>query len=85
MTRKEARSKVEEITIKRRKRRTRLTKKSRRKMRTGRRHLPRKEKLKRRRSIGVPGISASTTWHGATTRKSSADLAMSTPTSNPVA
>jgi hypothetical protein len=43
MTRKEARSKVEGITGKRRTRRTTIARKSRRKMRTGRRHLPRKE------------------------------------------
>jgi hypothetical protein len=45
---------------KKRTRRTTLTRKSRRKMRTGRRHLPRKEKLTRRRSRDVPGIGAST-------------------------
>jgi hypothetical protein len=82
-TRKEARSKVEEISRTRRTRRTMLTRKSRRKMRTGRRHLPRKEKLMRRRSRDVPGIGESTTWHGAVTRKSSTNLAMSAPTSKP--
>jgi hypothetical protein len=34
---------------------------------------------------GVPGIGASTTWSGAITRKSSADSAMSAPTSKPTA
>jgi hypothetical protein len=65
--------------------RTTLTRKSRRKMRTGRRHLPRKEKLTRRRSRDVPGVNASTKWRGSTTRKSSTHLAMSAPTSKPAA
>ncbi len=80
-TGKEARSKVDETTGNRRTRRTTLTRKSRREMRTGRRLLPRKEKLTRKRSRDPPGVGASTTWHGAITRKSSADLAMSAPTS----
>ncbi len=54
-------------------------------MRTGRKHLPRKEKLTRRMSRDIPGIGASTTWCGATTRKSSADSAMSPPASKPTA
>jgi hypothetical protein len=33
-------------------------------MRTGRRHLPRKEKLIRKGSRDVPGVGANTTWHG---------------------
>ncbi len=79
----EARSKVEEITRNRRTRRTRLTRRSRsrRQMRTGRRHLPRKEKLTRRRSRDVPGVGASTTWRGAITKKSYVNSAMSAPTS----
>ncbi len=81
-TGKEARSKVEETTRIKRTRRTTLKRRSRRKVRTGRRHLPRKEKLTRRRSRDVPGVGASTTWHGATTRKSSADSAMSAPTAD---
>jgi hypothetical protein len=60
-SREQAKSKVEETTGNRRTRRTLLTRKSRREMRTGRRHLPRKEKLARRRSRDVPGIGASTT------------------------
>jgi hypothetical protein len=72
-TGKEARSKVEETTGNRRTTRRRRTRKSKREMRTGRRHLPRKEKLTRKRSRDAPGIGASTTWHGAITRKSSAD------------
>ncbi len=50
-------------------------------MRTGSRHLPRKEKLTRKRSRDVPGVGASTTWRRAITRKSSADSAVSAPTS----
>ncbi len=84
-TGKEARSKVEETTGNRRTRRTTLTRKSKREMRTGRRHLPRKEKLTRKRSRDVPGIGASTTWCGAITRKSYADSAVSAPTSKPTA
>jgi hypothetical protein len=84
-TGKEARSKVEETTGNRRTRRTTLTRESKREMRTGRRHLPRKEKLTRKRSRDVPGIGASTTWHGAITRKSSANTAVSAPTSKPTA
>jgi hypothetical protein len=60
-------------------------KKEKKKDKTGRRYLPRKEKLMRRRSRDVPGIGASTTWHGTTTRKSSADLAMSAPSRKPAA
>jgi hypothetical protein len=63
-TRKEARSKVEVITRKRRTRRTTLTRKIRRKMRIGRR----------------PSVDASTTWHGETTRNQTADLAKTPPT-----
>jgi hypothetical protein len=85
MTGKEARSKVEETTRKKRTRRTTLTRRSRREMRTGRRHLPKKEKLTRRRSRDVPGVGASITWHGATTWKNSANSAMSAPTSKPAA
>ncbi len=80
-----ARNKVEEITGNRRARRTTLTRRNRREMKTGRRHLPRKVKLMRKRSRDVPGIGASTTWHRATTRKSSADLATIAPTSKPTA
>jgi hypothetical protein len=80
MTRKEARSKAAEITRTRRTRRTALTRKSRRKMRTGIRHLPRKEKLMRRRSREVPDIGASTTWHGQTTRNQTAEWAKTAPT-----
>jgi hypothetical protein len=58
---------VEETTRSRRTRRTILTRRNRREMKTGRRHLPRKENLMRRRSRDVPGIGASTTWRGATT------------------
>jgi hypothetical protein len=50
-------------------------------MRTGRRHLPRKDKLTRKRSRDVPGVGASTTRHGAITRNSSANSAVSAPTS----
>jgi hypothetical protein len=85
MTRKEARSKVEEITRKRRTRRTMLTRKSRRKMRTGRRHLPRNEKLTRRRSMGVPGVGVSTIWRGETTRNQTADLTKTAPTNRTAA
>jgi hypothetical protein len=84
-TGKETRSKVEETTGNRRTRRIMLTRKSRREMRTGRRHLPRNEKLTKRRSRDIPGVGASTTLHGAITRKSSVDLAMSAPTSKPMA
>ncbi len=48
-----------------------LTRKSRRKARIGRRHLPRREKVTRRRSMDVPGIGAGTIWGGATTRNDS--------------
>jgi hypothetical protein len=48
-TGKEARSKVEETTGNRRTGRTTLTRKSKREMRTQRRHLPRKEKLTRKK------------------------------------
>ena len=54
-------------------------------MRTGRRHLPRKEKLMKRKSRDIPGIGANTTWHGVTTRKSFADSARSALTSNSTA
>jgi hypothetical protein len=46
---------------------------------------PKEGKCMKRRSRDVPGIGANTTWHGETTRKSSADLATSAPTSKPVA
>jgi hypothetical protein len=65
----------------RRTRRTMLTGESRRRMRIGRRLLQRRKKLVRRRSRDVHGIGATTTWHGATTRKQTADLARTTPTS----
>ena len=39
----------------------------------------------KRKSRDVPGVGANTTWRGATTRKSSADLAVSAPTSKPTA
>jgi hypothetical protein len=71
------------ITGNRRTRRTTPTRRNRRETKTGRRHLPRKGKHMKRRSRDVPGIGANTTWHGVTTRKSSADLAMSAPTSKP--
>ncbi len=80
-SRKEAKSKVEEITRNRRARITMLTRKSRRKMRTGRRHLPRKKKLTRRRSRDVPCVGASTALHGETTRNQTGDLAKTAPTS----
>jgi hypothetical protein len=73
MIKQQARRKVEETTRNRRTRRTTLTRRNRREMKTGRRHLPRKENLMRKRSRDVPGIGASTTWHGAITRKGSAD------------
>ncbi len=60
-------------------------KKEQKKMRTGRRHLPRKEKLTRRRSRDIPGIGASTTWRGEITRNQTADWAKTTPTSRMVA
>jgi hypothetical protein len=46
---------------------------------------PRKEKLTRKRSRDVPGVGASTTWRRAIIRKSSADSAVSAPTSKPKA
>jgi hypothetical protein len=46
-----------------------------------RRHLPRKEKLTRRRSRDVSGIGASTTWHKDTTRNQTANLAKTATTS----
>jgi hypothetical protein len=46
---------------------------------------PRKEKLTRKRERDVPGIGASTTWRGTITRKSSANSAVSAPTSKPMA
>jgi hypothetical protein len=81
----EARNKVEGITGNRRTRRTTPTRRNRREMKTGRRHLPRKGKRMKRRSRDVPGISANTTWHRETTRKSSANSATSAPTSKPAA
>ena len=51
-TRKEARSKVEKITRKRRTRRTMLTRKSRRKMRTRRRHLPKEREAHEKKVKG---------------------------------
>jgi hypothetical protein len=85
MIKQEASNKVEGITGNRRTRRTTPTKRNRRETKTGRRHLPRKGKRMKRRSRDVPGIGANTTWHGETTRKSSADLATSAPTSKPMA
>jgi hypothetical protein len=55
-TGKEAKREVEETTGNRRTRRTTLTRKSRREIRTRRRHLPRKEKLTRKRPRDVPGV-----------------------------
>ncbi len=81
----EARRKVEETNRNRRTTRTTLTRRNRREMKTGRRHLPSKENLTRKRSRDVTGIGASTTWRGATTRKGSANSAMSAPTSKPTA
>jgi hypothetical protein len=61
-----------------------LTRNSRRRMRTGRRPLPRREKLTRRKSRDAPGVGASTTWCGSVTRKETADLAKSASTSRTV-
>jgi hypothetical protein len=85
MIKQEGRNKVEGITGNRRTRRTTPTRRNGKKMKTGRRHLPRKEKLTKRKSRNVPGVGANTTWRGVTTRKSSADSATSTPTSKPAA
>ncbi len=61
------------------------TRRNRRETKTGRRHLPRKGKRMKRRSRDIPGVGANTTWHGETTRKSSADSVTSAPTSKPTA
>jgi hypothetical protein len=84
-TKHETRSRVEAITRKRRTRRITLPRESRRRMRIGRRPLQRREKLTRRRSRDVPGVHASTTWHGTTTKKNTADLARTPTTSRIVA
>jgi hypothetical protein len=81
----ETRNKVEGITGNRETRKTTLTRRNRREMKTGRRHLPRKRKRMKRKSRDAPGVGANTTWRGETIRKSSADSAMSTPTSKPTA
>jgi hypothetical protein len=78
-------NKVEGTTGNRRTRRTTLTRRNRRETKTGRRHLPRKGKHMKRRPGDVPGTGANTTWHGVTTRKSSADSATSAPASKPTA
>ena len=85
MTKQEARNKVDGITGNRRTRRTTLTRRNRKEIKTERRHLPRKENLMKRKSRDIPGIGASITWHGVTTRKSSADSATSAPASKPTA
>jgi hypothetical protein len=81
MIKQEARNKVEGITGNRRTRRTIPTGRNRKEMKTGRRHLPRKENLMKRKSRDIPGVGANTTWRGVTTRKSSVDSATSAPTS----
>ncbi len=43
--------------------------------------LPRTGKPMRRKSMDTPGIGASTTWHGATTRRQTVVLAKSAPPS----
>jgi hypothetical protein len=63
----EARNKVEGTTGNRRTRRTTLTRRNRKEIKTERRHLPRKENLMKRKSRDVPGIGANTTWHGPST------------------
>jgi hypothetical protein len=78
MTRKEeTRSRVGGITRKRRRRSTTLTRESRRRMRIGRGPLPRREMGTKRRSNNSPGVGASTTWCGATTRQETANLVRS--------
>ncbi len=81
----EARNKVEGITGNRRTRRTTPPRRNRRETKLGRRHLPRKGKRMKRRSRDVSGVGENITWHGETTRKSSANSARSAPTSKPVA
>jgi hypothetical protein len=49
------------------------------------RHLPRREKLMRRRSRDIPGFGASTTWRGVTTRNQTANLARTAPISRTAA
>ncbi len=80
MTKEETRSRVEARKRQRRTRKTILTRESRRRMRIGRRPLPRREKCTRRRSRDAPGIGVSTTWRGVTARKETADLAKSAST-----